>query len=429
MTADQPLELEPFNRPPNAVIRMPGSKSHTNRALLCAALADGPSVLSGALLANDTWAMIKPLQTLGVEIGVEQSSNELAVGGYLGTRIGQSDDHDPLVLNVNQSGTTSRFLLPVLAGLRGLFLLDGDPQLRARPFGPQLKVLRTLGAEISGDGLPLQITGQPLAASTVSVDASSSSQFLSGLLIAAPTFSGETEIERTGDLVSRPYIELTIDTMASFGATVESNADLTNFRIKPQPYQPARCQIEPDASAASYFFAAAAVTGGTVRINGLSPNSVQGDVGFVQILEQMGASVTTGSDFIEVSGTGTLNGVTVDMNDISDTAQTLAVVATFATSPTEISGIGFIRAKETDRISAVVSELQRRGIQATEHSDGLTIEPGTPSPGVVETYDDHRMAMSFSLLGLVHRGIKIANPTCVAKTFPDFFSVLESIRL
>ncbi|MCL4166311.1 UNVERIFIED_CONTAM: hypothetical protein GTU68_027482 [Idotea baltica] len=312
----------------------------------------------------------------------------------------------------------------------GRFVLDGDPQLRARPFGPQLAALRQLGAEVDGEALPLTIAGRTLAGDRVTVESSISSQFLSGLLLSAPLFSGQMTIEVEGPIVSEPYVDLTIATMASFGVDVATVAagDGQRFTIDGD-YSAADVELEPDASAASYFFAAAAITGGRVRIDGLGTNTVQGDLGFVDLLAKMGAEVRRGPDWTEVRGTGSLRGITVDMADISDTAQTLAVAATFADSPTEITGIGFIRFKETDRIGAVVTELGRLGIEVSETEDGMIIQPGTPNPGRVNTYDDHRMAMSFALLGLRHPGIEIENPGCVSKTFPDFFEVLEGLRV
>jgi 3-phosphoshikimate 1-carboxyvinyltransferase len=215
--------------------------------------------------------------------------------------------------------------------------------------------------------------------------------------------------------------------MRTFGAEVDDR-DHRFFTVAATGYEATAIDLEPDASAASYFFAAAAITGGTVRVEGLGTASIQGDLAFVDVLEDMGAEVTRGPDFTEVTGTGVLRGITVDMSGFSDTAQTLAIVASFATSPTTITGIDFIRRKETDRIAAVVRELTALGIRASEDADGMTIEPGVPTPGVVQTYDDHRMAMSFALLGLVHPGIEIADPGCVAKTFPGFFDELERLR-
>jgi 3-phosphoshikimate 1-carboxyvinyltransferase len=231
-----------------------------------------------------------------------------------------------------------------------------------------------------------------------------------------------------GELVSKPYVDLTIQTMSKFGVDVDAHPEYREFRVGPTQYQPTTIAIEPDASAASYFFAAAAISGGRVKVEGLGTSTTQGDLEFVNILAKMGAQVSMTATTTEVRGTGALHGVHVDMRNISDTAQTLAVVATFADSPTEITGIGFIRKKETDRIGAVVTELSRRGIRAAETPDGLIVYPGPARPGAVTTYEDHRMAMSFSLLGLKHPGIQIRDPECVSKTFPDFFEVLDRIR-
>ncbi len=406
---------------------VPGSKSHTNRALICAALADGRSELSGVLFADDTEAMLHGLSQLGVGLSPDPDRQLVAVDGGL---TAGSSDGDPVLVDVRKSGTTSRFLLPVLAATPGRFVLDGHEQLRARPFGPQLDALRSLGATIDGDGLPLDISGAVLRGGSVDVASSISSQYLSGLLLAAPLFEGRTIITVAGDLVSRPYVELTIATMAAFGVavTLDDGTDGQRFAVDHGGYQPASLALEPDASAASYFFAAAAITGGRVRVDGLGTDTIQGDLRFVEVLERMGAEVNYGPNWTEVAGTGTLRGISVDMADISDTAQTLAVVAAFANSPTEIDGIGFIRFKETDRIGAVVTELKRLGLDVSETDDGMVINPGRPNPGVVDTYDDHRMAMSFALLGLVHEGIEIDNPGCVDKTFPDFFEVLDQLR-
>ncbi len=436
--------MNPLERPPVAVIELPGSKSHTNRALLCAALADGESVLDRVLIADDTEAMLGVIESLGAVVDrrpdgtvvIDGSaphgprSDGLSGGAASNGPLDSPEHVSRQIVDVRtrQSGTTSRFVLPVLATLAGHFRLDGDPQLRSRPFGPQLDALRQLGAAIEGSGLPLLIDGHVLSGGKIKIEGSTSSQFLSGLLLAAPLMSGPLSIEVDGHLVSKPYVALTIDTMARFGQHVEVVGDFQRFECRPGRYQAAEFSIEPDASAASYFFAAAAITGGTVRINGLDSSTVQGDLAFTRVLEQMGATVETGPGWTSLAGTGELRGTSVDMSDISDTAQTLAVVASFASTPTEMTGIGFIRRKETDRIAATVAELNRRGIEATATDDGLIVYPGVARPGVVQTYDDHRMAMSFALLGLVHDGIEIADPRCVNKTFPTYFTVLEQLR-
>lgn len=412
---------------------IPGSKSHTNRALICAALGDGRSQLGRVLFADDTEAMLGALGALGVQLSIDTERATVSVNGGLNP-VGDR----PIEVDARQSGTTSRFLLPLLAATPGRFVLDGHPQMRARPFGPQLDALRSLGATIDGDRLPMHITGAELRGGTVSVPSSMSSQFLSGLLLGAPCHRSTTTFQVDGTLVSRPYIDLTVTTMATFGVDVaveehpaadgETDPPGLRLTVAPGRYRAADLQLEPDASAASYFFAAAAITGGRVRVDGLGRDTVQGDLGFVDLLARMGADVTVGADYTEVRGSGTLTGITADMADVSDTAQTLAVVAAFADSPTEITGIGFIRHKETDRIAAVVTEMNRLGIDASATGDGWVIRPGTPVPAIVDTYDDHRMAMSFALFGLRHPGIEIDNPGCVSKTFPHFFDVLDRLR-
>ncbi|MGE0309899.1 MAG: 3-phosphoshikimate 1-carboxyvinyltransferase, partial [Acidimicrobiia bacterium] len=254
-----------------------------------------------------------------------------------------------------------------------------------------------------------------------------SSQFLSGLLLSAPCMAEGLTITITTPLVSRPYVDMTIAVMRSFGAVV-TEPQHNIFVVSPGGYRAVDYDIEPDASAASYPWAAAAIAGGSVTVQGLGTDSVQGDVAFVDVLEQMGAVVERHRDHITVTRTGTLHGVDVDLTDISDTAPTFAVVAAFADSPSRATGIGYIRNQETDRIAAVVTELRRCGIAATEEPDGFTVTPGKAHSATVRTYDDHRMAMSFALIGLVHEGIAIADPRCVAKTYPQYWAMLEELQ-
>ncbi len=440
---DAEFPITPLAGPVDASVRVPGSKSHTNRALVCAALAEGQSMLRGVLLADDTEAMMSAIEPIGAAVerfdddaagpgvtvtGRSDVGNAGALQGEVTGGDSSSSAVNPVTVDVRQSGTTGRFLLAVLAGLSGNFVLDGDPQLRRRPFGPQLEALRASGALIDGEHLPLTITGRTMPGGTVEVSGDVSSQFLSGLLLAAPLASAPTELVVPGSLVSKPYVELTLATMADFGLTVDHDGDFTRFVVPASAYKPADVHIEPDASAASYFFGAAAVNGGRIRVEGLGRSTVQGDLNFVNVLARMGCKVQIAENYTEVERVSPLNGVEVDMSDISDTVQTLAVVASQATSPTTITGVGFIRNKETDRLAATATELQRLGIACRETEDGLVIEPGPPRPGVVQTYDDHRMAMSFALLGLRHDGIVIANPSCVGKTFPRFFDVLDELR-
>ncbi len=417
-----PRVVRPLLRPPDVAVRVPGSKSHTNRALICAALATGTSRLDGALFADDTEAMVQALRQLGLHVTVDPGQATISVDGTSGVL-----PQGPVRLDVRQSGTTSRFILPMLALGSGSYVLDGHEQLRARPFEDLVTALSQLGVRTSGSTLPITVQGGSFRGGTVQIPGSVSSQFLSGLLLSAPCAEGPVGIEVLGDLVSQPYVELTLATMRSFGAQIDQDG-LRRFVVHPTGYRAADVVIEPDASAASYFFGAAAITGGRVSVPGLGRRTVQGDLAFVDVLEAMGALVERGDDSTEVRGVGSLHGIEIDMADISDTAQTLAVVATFAESVTRITGIGFIRRKETDRIGAVVRELSKLGIRADEDPDGMTIHPGVPHPGVVATHDDHRMAMSFALLGLVHPGIEIADPGCVAKTFPRYFDVLDALH-
>ncbi|GIE37070.1 3-phosphoshikimate 1-carboxyvinyltransferase [Actinoplanes italicus] len=413
------LSVEPLTAPVDATVRPPGSKSITNRALLCAALAPGTSTLTGALFADDTRAMMGAIAALGATVALDEEHHTVTVTGI-----------DPAVtggagtIDARQSGTTSRFLLPAAALLAGRTVVDGTEQLRARPFGPVLDALRQIGAEVEELGapgfLPAAVHG-PAHGGPVQVSGHISSQFLSGLLMAGPLMARGLDVSLTSPLVSVPYVEMTKAVMAAFGVTVDG------LTVASGGYRATGYAIEPDASAASYFLGAAAITGGRVTVSGLGTESLQGDVRFADVLERMGASVTRTADSLTVRGTGSLQGVDVDMADISDTAQTLAAVAVFADSPTRVRGIGFIRGKETDRVGAVVTELRRAGIDAVEDADGFTIHPGGPRPTRFATYEDHRMAMSLSLIGLRAPGIEIVDPGCVAKTYPAYFTDLAAL--
>ncbi|MFT7645610.1 MAG: 3-phosphoshikimate 1-carboxyvinyltransferase [Candidatus Poriferisodalaceae bacterium] len=426
------LTLIPLTSPPELTAWVPGSKSHTNRALFCAAAAAETSVLDGVLFADDTEAMLGALADLGVGLDIDRDAYRVTVRGLSGAPTGSAD------LTATISGTTSRFLLPFLAAGHGTFTLTGGAPLLVRPFADQIVGLRSLGAEITCNGepghLPVTVDATGLVGGHVELRADTSSQFASGLLLSAPLLREGLTVHLTTEPVSRPYLELTVNVMRQFGAVVETPDDLT-YVVQPGGYQATDVMIEPDASAASYFMAAAAVTGGRIRIDGLSRSSQQGDVLFADALDAMGAQVTWGDNHIEVTG-GPLHGIDLDMRHISDTAQTLACVAAFADGPTTIRGIGFIRKKETDRIAAMVTELQRCGVSAAEDDDGFTVWPGSslasrqPIHGAsIRTYDDHRMAMSFALLGLRIPGIEILDPGCVAKTFPTFFDEWAGLAL
>ena len=293
--------------------------------------------------------------------------------------------------------------------------------------GESAASLRSVGVGVEGDTLPLTVRGG-FTGGSLTLAADVSSQFASGMLLAAPGTENGLHLTLEGDVVSRPYLDMTVEVMRAFGAEVEQPSP-NEFIVAPgRGYVGTEYRIEPDASAASYFFAMAAVTGGRVGIDGLGTESLQGDVDFVDVLAEMGADVDKGTDSIEVRGPEKLRGVDVDMSQISDTAQTLAAIAPFADGPTRITGIGFIRHKETDRVAAPVTELRRMGIDAVEEDDGFVIQPGQPQPATIETYHDHRMAMSFAITGLMTPGIDIADPGCVNKTFPTYWDVLESLR-
>jgi 3-phosphoshikimate 1-carboxyvinyltransferase len=412
-------------RPIDATIRPPGSKSYTNRALLLAGLAGGTSTLRGALFSDDTMHMARGLATLGFGVLADEAARTFTVTGGAG-QIPSSRAS----IFVGNSGTTARFLAPMTALGGGVYELDGDEAMRVRPIQPLLDAMNALGARVSSvrsNGcLPLRIDGGGFEGGTARMPGSISSQFFSALLMVGPALRRGIVLEVVGELVSKPYLAITAQAMSAFGATM-THDDYRRFEVAPGAYAATRYDVEPDASAASYFFAAAAVTGGRVVVSGLGSRSLQGDLGFVRLLERMGCRVRQTETETEVVGPAKLAGIEADMASLSDTAQTLAAIAPFASSPTRITKIGFIRKKETNRIAAVVTELGKLGIRAEEESDGLVVHPGTPRAGRVETYDDHRMAMSFSVLGLAAHGIDILNPACVSKTFPEYFGELEKL--
>lgn len=416
-----PLPIEPAGRI-DASVELPGSKSVTNRALVCAALSVGPSVIRNWLDADDTQAMVEALRTMGVLVTLT-GDGALSIG---------SDGPLPSVVSIDarQSGTTGRFLLPVLA-LDGVARrIDGDEQLRTRPMGDAFEALRMLGATVQEEGvpghLPAVVQG-PLRGGEVELAGDVSSQFLSGVLLAAPQMPGGLRVWISTDLISRPYVDMTVAVMEHFGADVRVE-DGTTWIVEATRYTGTDFVVEPDASAASYAWAAGVITGGSVTVPGLHRDALQGDVSFVDVLEQMGARVRWDTDAVTVAAGDGLHGIDVDMSQLSDTVPTLAVVAAFADGPTTIRNVAFIRHKESDRIAATVAELSRCGIDAEETADGMVIHPGPVTPTVVATYDDHRMAMAFALLGLCVPGFRIADPGCVAKTFPGYWDLLDQLR-
>lgn len=422
MSLTDPYPITPLDQPPDTTVVLPGSKSITNRALVCAALAEGTSVLRGALFADDTEAMLSVLDGLGIATRADRAAAIIEVDGCGGELPGV-EAH----VSANQSGTTARFAVPLAALSEAPVVVDAHEQMRDRPMGDQFAALRAMGVTIeelgAPDRLPARITG-PITAHDTAVPGDTSSQFITGLMLAGAADS--LRVGLTTDPISRPYIDMTGAVMQSFGAEVEHDGE-TVWAVS-GGYRATDYSVEPDASAASYFLAAAAITGGRVRIDGLGRHALQGDVGFAEVLGQMGCDVELGDDHVQVSGRAS-RGINVDLADISDTAPTLAVVAAFADSPSRVAGIGFIREKESDRVAGPVTELRRAGVDAEEFDDGFIIRPaGLPQAATFETYDDHRMAMAFALVGLRVDGVKIAGPSCVTKTFPTFFDALEQLR-
>jgi 3-phosphoshikimate 1-carboxyvinyltransferase len=419
------VQIVPVEGPIRGHIRPPGSKSITNRALVCAALADGTSTLTGALDSEDTRVMIESICRLGIEVELQADGTTLIVHGASGQIPAFEAD-----LFCANSGTTLRFLTAMAALGHGSFRLDGVDRMRERPIGDLLDALNQLGANVSserGDKCPPVVAhANGLPGGTARVKGDISSQFLTGLLLAAPAARSAVDLVIDGPLVSQPYVLMTIAVMKAFGVHVEVGDSLSTFVVAPQKYQLVEYAIEPDASAASYFWAAAAITAGEITVDGLSADSLQGDVAFTSCLERMGCEVRRKADSITVVGR-LLKGIDVDMNGISDTVQTLAVVALFAEGVTRIRNVGHIRHKETDRIAAVATELRKLGANVTEEIDGLTIEPGPRRPASVDTYRDHRMAMSFTLAGLRIPGVRINDPRCVEKTYPKFFDDLTAL--
>ena len=406
-------------------IRPPGSKSITNRALVCAALAKGTSSLSGVLDSEDTQVMVAALEKLGLDISADWNNHTIRIVGCNGQPTVTEAD-----LYVANSGTTVRFLSAMVALGHGTYRLDGTPRMRQRPIQPLLDALTQLNVKTEcelGTGCPpVTIHAQGIANGKALVSGSISSQYLSGLLMAAGTASGKVELAVEGELVSKPYIEMTLAVMRAFGVDVDTTSP-DRFIISPNAhYQACSYEIEPDASAASYFFAAAAITGGQITVEGLSQTSLQGDVAFCNCLEQMGCHVEYHDHSITVTGRS-LHGIDVDMNAISDTVQTLSVVALFADSPTQIRNVAHIRHKETDRLAAVATELRKLGAAVEEGADSLRIVPADLHGAAIDTYDDHRMAMSFSLAGLRVPGVIIRDPGCVAKTYPHYFEDLHRL--
>jgi 3-phosphoshikimate 1-carboxyvinyltransferase len=421
------IRIEPLLRTIDAVVTVPGSKSIANRALICAALAGGVSTFRNLPDGDDTEAMLACLGLLG--IGIVRGATAAAETHVEGT--GGRLRRGPIELPTRLAGTTSRFITALAALGPGPYVIDGEPPLRARPMAPLHDALSILGATVDpGDRsghLPVTVSGPLRTVDRLEVRGDISSQFLTALMLIGPYVEGGLRMTVTTPLVSRPYLQITKAVMSEFGhddVVVEEN----QIEVGAGRYQAREYAIEPDGSSASYPLAAAAIRGGRVEVPGLTHRSMQGDAGFCDVLASMGCTSTRNDHSTVVEGGEALHGVDIDMVDLSDLVPTLAAVATFADTPTRIRGVGFIRAKESDRLGDLCTELRRLGALATETQDGLTIEPSELHGSRLHTHDDHRLAMAFGLIGLRVSGVEIDDPDVVSKSWPGYWEMLGGLR-
>jgi 3-phosphoshikimate 1-carboxyvinyltransferase len=421
--------LYPPPSPPNATVAVPGSKSYTNRALVTAALAAGASILTSVSSSTDSEAMVKALRLLGITIteGEDPHGPTLTIEGQGGAFVPYHGE-----INVGAAGTTMRFLTALCAGIPGINLtLSGSDRMHARPIHELVAALRLLGAEIDylgEDGCPplLIRSRNHLKGGTLSINGSVSSQFISALLLCSPLNTGPLSIEVEGEQISKPYIDMTIQSAGDFGVTINNSAHKRYTVSVGQKYSPGTFRVEGDASGASYLWGIAAISGGTVTVENINPQSAQGDIHFPELLARMGCGLSSRSRSITVRGSKSLKGIDVDMSNMPDTAQTLAVVASCAHGSTVMRGLSTLRIKETDRIAAVRAELLSVGIKSECGPDYLVVHGGSPRAGRVKTYDDHRMAMSFAMLSSRVAGMEIEDPSVVNKSFPTFWETLKS---
>ena len=421
------LTLKPIHQI-EGEINLPGSKSLSNRALLLAALAEGTTKITNLLESDDTRHMLHALKHLGIEYRLSDDKTECVVMGNGGA----FSCVEPKELFLGNAGTAMRPLCAALCLGEGNYTLTGEPRMKERPIGHLIDALRQAGATINyleKEGYPpLHIEANGLVGGEVSIDGAISSQFLTALLMASPMAKQDMHITIIGDLVSKPYIDITLDIMKRFGVEVVNN-EYKTFSIKAgQTYKAVEhFMVEGDASSASYFLAAAAIKGGTVKVTGIGRNSIQGDIAFVDVLEQMGARVKWGETYVSVTR-DTLRPINMDFNHIPDAAMTIATTALFVEGTTTLRNIYNWRVKETDRLSAMATELRKVGAEVEEGEDYLKITPPKHlKHAAIDTYDDHRMAMCFSLLALDPVSVTINEPECTSKTFPTYFDVLGSI--
>ncbi|MEL0629387.1 3-phosphoshikimate 1-carboxyvinyltransferase [Psychromonas aquatilis] len=415
-------------------INLPGSKSLSNRALLLAALAKGTTTLTNLLDSDDIRHMLNALKKLGVNYTLSADKKQCVVEG-----LGRAFDTQALgelELFLGNAGTAMRPLCAALCLGQGEYTLTGEPRMFERPIGSLVDSLKQAGADVTylkdENYPPLKIKGTGLTGGDISIDGSVSSQFLTAFLMSAPMASEDTTINIVGELVSKPYIKITLQIMQDFGVEVDNvNGEYQCFMIKGgQTYQAAgNYLVEGDASSASYFLAAAAIGGGSIKVTGIGKKSVQGDIQFADALEAMGANIEWGDDYIKASK-GQLKAIDMDMNHIPDAAMTIAVAALFAEGTTKITNVYNWRVKETDRLYAMATELRKVGAEVIEGHDFIEVTPPAQlKHAEIDTYDDHRMAMCFSLVALSDTPVTINDPKCTSKTFPDYFEKLASVSL
>ncbi|MDJ0784318.1 MAG: 3-phosphoshikimate 1-carboxyvinyltransferase [Desulfosarcinaceae bacterium] len=416
------IEIQPQSIGP-ATVRVPGSKSYTHRTLIAAGLADGESTVVRPLLSEDSHFTMQALAQMGVTLS--QPGGTLTIVGC-----GGRPAPSAAPIELGNSGTSMRLLTAVAALGQGAYTLTGTPRMQERPIRELGDALNALGVPITYLGRPgcppITVQGGRISADKVSIDCRISSQYLSGLLLTAPCTLEGMEIEVVGGPVSKPYIDMTVEILECFGIRLERDG-YRHFTVPGgQTYRPGAYTVAPDASQAGYFWAAAAISGTTITVKDVHPDAVQGDVRLAEVFGQMGCRVTATPDGIAVTGAD-LRSVAVDMGDMPDMVPTLAVVAAFAKGTTVMTNVAHLRAKECDRLAAVESELAKMGIEARSTADTLSVTGGTPHGAEIETYDDHRIAMCFAVAGLRVPGVRITNPDCVAKSFPNFWEVFGGL--
>ncbi|NVL90293.1 MAG: 3-phosphoshikimate 1-carboxyvinyltransferase [Desulfobacterales bacterium] len=409
----------------DAIVRVPGSKSYTQRALITSALAGDKSIIKDALISEDTEHLIKALCSLGANIAKER--NDLVVEGTGGNLVTSSS-----ALYLGNNGTGLRFLIGTVSLGHGIFVLDGNSRMRQRPIQPLVDALNRIGVNawcVEGNGCPpVEVRASGLAGGKTFLSTGLSSQYVSSLLLAAPYAEKDIEIEIRGAMPSWPYIRLTLDVMERFGVKV-SVLEERVFRIKaPQAYQPREYVIEGDVSSATYFMAVAAIIGRSIKISNVNPDSLQGDLRFMEILETMGCKVSTSGGGVGITGPlSNHEDLAFDLNDVPDMVPALAVVAAFRKGKTALKNISHLRVKESDRVAALTNELIKIGAKVEEKEDAMIVQGIATSGADIDCYSDHRIAMSFAVAGLAIDGISIKDPDCVKKSFPDFWEKLESL--